>query len=184
MNTSLLPCPVDNRDQISYVGSSVVEPATTSDLDGVARCNVQRHSSTSAMVQLYSTPVQLAPLARASIHGSIRSKRHEKTFGLALRGARKLGSSRSRETTAEPGARAVFAERDWGAARHVSSLHRQFRKKGGVGSGPRRARASGGACRARLGGGSQCPLASPPAQEEVRRRLWAPPGQGLKLIVQ
>ena len=37
---------------------------------------------------------------------------------------------------------------------------------------------SGGACRARLGGGSPCHLVTPLVQEEVRRRLWAPPGQG------
>ena len=51
--TPFLPiCPVDNRDQTGYIGSSVVEPATTSDLDDAARCNVPRHSFTSSMVQL------------------------------------------------------------------------------------------------------------------------------------
>eukprot|EP00614_Pseudopedinella_elastica_P031572 CAMPEP_0172619062 /NCGR_PEP_ID=MMETSP1068-20121228/89505_1 /TAXON_ID=35684 /ORGANISM="Pseudopedinella elastica, Strain CCMP716" /LENGTH=39 /DNA_ID= /DNA_START= /DNA_END= /DNA_ORIENTATION= len=33
--------------------------------------------------------------------------------------------------------KAMLAERDWGAARHVLSLHRQFKKKGGVGFGHR-----------------------------------------------
>ena len=61
---------------------------------------------------------------------------------------------------------------------------RELKKTGGVGSGHRRARGSGGACRARLGGGSQCQLASPPAQEEVRRRLWAPPSQGFGRCLQ
>ena len=36
------------------------------------------------------------PLARAPIHGLIRSKKHKKTTGLALRGARKIAPSRSR----------------------------------------------------------------------------------------
>ena len=66
-----------------------------------------------------------------------------------------------------------------GADRYVHSFRRQFKKKGGVGSGYCRARSSGGACRARLRGGSPCPLSSPPVQEEVRRRLSGPPGQRL-----
>ena len=41
------------------------------------------------------------------------------------------------------------------------------------------ARCSCVAFRARLGGGSPCPLVSPVVQEEERRRLWAPPGQVL-----
>ena len=76
--------------------------------------------------------------------------------------------------TAEPGARAALAERGWGAARYVLSFRRLFKKKGGVGFKHRRARGSGGACRARLGGDSPCPLALPPVQEEGRRWLWEP----------
>ena len=95
---------------------------------------------------------------------------------------------------AEPRARAVLAERDFGAARHVPlasplvqeeggrrlgaplsrglgrclqsatwgrlamflSLRRWFKKKGAVGLGRRQAEGSGGACRARLRGGSPC----------------------------
>ena len=47
-----------------------------------------------------------------------------------------------RRLWAPPGqeARAVLAERDLGAARHVFSLRRQFKKKGAIGSGHRRAK--------------------------------------------
>ena len=41
----------------------------------------------SCTVLTYNYP----PVALASNHGLIRSMRHEKTFGLALRGARELG---------------------------------------------------------------------------------------------
>ena len=52
---SLPLCAADDRDQISYVGSSLgVEPATTSNLDDVARCNVPRCS---APVPWYSRTV-------------------------------------------------------------------------------------------------------------------------------
>ena len=102
--------------------------------------------------------------------------------------SRSVASSRRRAPsalgTAEPGARAVLAERDLGAARYVLSLHRQFKNKGAVTFVRRRARGSGGACRARLGRGSLCPLASPPVHKEGRRRLWAPPSQGLGRCLQ
>ena len=60
---------VDSRNQNSYIGSSVVEPATTSDLDDVARWNIPRYSSHSPMVQLYSTQVQLPPLLDLRLTG-------------------------------------------------------------------------------------------------------------------
>ena len=66
-----------------------------------------------------------------------------------------------------------------GLGRRLQCAHRQLKKKGDVGSGYRRAQGSGGAFRARLGDGSHCPLASPPAHEEVKRRPWASPGQSL-----
>ena len=85
---------------------------------------------------------------------------------------------------AEHVARAVLAVHDWGAARHVLSYRREFKKKCGVGFGNRRTRCSGGACRTRLGGGWPCPLASPPDKAEMRRRLWAPRSQWLRRCMQ
>ena len=86
--------------------------------------------------------------------------------------------------TAGPGARAVLAERDLGAARHVPLLHRQSKKKRGVGFGYCRARCSARACIARLEGGWPYPLASPPDKAEIRRRLLAPPSQWLRRCMQ
>ena len=54
------------------------------------------------------------------------------------------GSALSALGTAGPEVRAMFAERDRGAARHVLWIHRQFKKKGGVGFGHHRDTGSGG----------------------------------------
>ena len=57
---------------------------------------------------------------------------------------------------AEPRARAVLSERGFGAARHLSLASPLVHEEGGVGLGRRQAEGSGGACSARLRGGSTC----------------------------